>query len=71
MGRLRLAPLVDDGQRGLRLLLLALQCLQRALEALIPALIWGHLLHLQRYEVSRSCLGNIELNTYLGCRLCL
>ncbi len=51
MGRLRLAPLVDGRQRGLRLLLLALQRLQRPPEALVPALVWGYMLHLQGLEV--------------------
>ena len=46
MGRLGLLPLVDDGQRGLLLLLLALQRLQRTLEALIPSSVGRYCLHL-------------------------
>ncbi len=46
MGRLGLLPLVDDGQRGLLLLLLALQSFQRTLEALIPSAVGRYCLHL-------------------------
>lgn len=48
MRRLGLPPLVDGGQRGLLLLLLALQGLERRLEALIPALVGRHNIHLRR-----------------------
>ena len=46
MRGLGLLPLVYGGQRGLLLLLLALQGPERRLEALVPALVGRHDIHL-------------------------